>query len=268
LICGIEYFNATANVDVIILTRGGGSQEDLFCFNDEALARAVFKSRIPIVSAVGHEIDFTMADFVADLRAPTPSAAAEIVVPNKEELNSYLSSLQKRLELHTVNSLNTARQYLSRLVLQMKSLHPERIMMDYRQRYDFAAMQLGNSKLLLRQPRHSLELQKHRLAAIKDLKLGSKLHTGRLSLSNLETTLHKIAQVTLNDRKNNLKSLSRIMASISPQGVMQRGWTMATLNGRLVRRIVDLSPGDCLQIHFQDGKADTQVKELHPEPHS
>jgi len=99
LINGIGYFNQIMPVDLIIITRGGGSQEDLFCFNDEGLARAIHASKIPVISAVGHEIDFTISDFVADLRAPTPSAAAEIAVPNKEDLISYLASQEQRFYL-------------------------------------------------------------------------------------------------------------------------------------------------------------------------
>jgi len=103
LIDGLAYFNSRDDIDVIILARGGGSIEDLWAFNNENLAREIYKSRIPVISAVGHEVDFTIADFVADLRAPTPSAAAELVVPDKKELLQTLNNLQKTLYNHIIN---------------------------------------------------------------------------------------------------------------------------------------------------------------------
>jgi len=103
LIDGLAYFNSRDDIDVIILARGGGSIEDLWAFNNENLAREIYKSRIPVISAVGHEVDFTIADFVADLRAPTPSAAAELVVPDKKKLLQTLNNLQKTLYNHIIN---------------------------------------------------------------------------------------------------------------------------------------------------------------------
>ncbi len=120
---GIEYFNETKSVDVIIAGRGGGSIEDLWAFNEEITARAIFKSEIPIISAVGHEIDFTIADFVADMRAPTPSAAAELAVPSSEELYERLSVGKERMKNALIQSL---RQRTDRLNYAKKMLSAER----------------------------------------------------------------------------------------------------------------------------------------------
>ena len=115
IIDGIELLNSIEEVDVIIVGRGGGSYEDLFCFNDEALARAIFASEKPVVSAVGHEIDYTICDFVADLRAPTPSAAAELCVPELEVLRGTLQNMRERMNTVVFSQLSAAKQRIKLL---------------------------------------------------------------------------------------------------------------------------------------------------------
>lgn len=144
IISGIEYFNTQLPVDVMIIGRGGGSQEDLFCFNDEELAREVFKSKIPIISAVGHEIDFTIIDFVADLRAPTPSAAAELAVPNKEDLLSYLREIKRKLELNSAAIISKHRLKLQNLQSNLQPYHPKNMLLSYHQRLDEAEMKMNH----------------------------------------------------------------------------------------------------------------------------
>jgi exodeoxyribonuclease VII large subunit len=125
LISGVKYFNAQKSADIIILGRGGGSIEELWAFNDENLARAVYASEIPVISAVGHETDFTICDFVADLRAPTPSAAAELAVPDTGELKKQILNVEKRMELLLVNKIKNYRErinnYENRKVLKNPS---------------------------------------------------------------------------------------------------------------------------------------------------
>ena len=117
---GIEYFNRAGEVDVIIIGRGGGSYEDLACFNEENLARAIFASRIPVVSAVGHEVDFTIADFVADVRAPTPTAAAALVVPGRDELTRYIAGMRDALCQAMEKKLEKARYTFVSGVMEFK----------------------------------------------------------------------------------------------------------------------------------------------------
>ena len=132
VIAGIEAFNnMKEKVDVIIIARGGGSFEDLFGFNDENLARAIFKSEIPIVSAVGHETDFTICDFVSDLRAPTPSAAAELVYPSKIELLTSINSLNLRLNRAMSIMLDKKKQFLNNITAQRLQKTPQNIVQKY-----------------------------------------------------------------------------------------------------------------------------------------
>ena len=118
VVSGIEYFNETMSCDTLIVGRGGGSIEDLWAFNEEIVARAIFASKIPVISAVGHETDFTIADFVADLRAPTPSAAAEIAVPSQLELLSKISTMSGRMQNALVNSLKNKRLRVEKLSMR------------------------------------------------------------------------------------------------------------------------------------------------------
>ncbi len=132
VISGLRYFNRTNSVDVIIIARGGGSFEDLFGFNDESLAREIFASKIPVVSAVGHETDFTISDFVSDLRAPTPSAAAELVYPSEMEITSKLDTLNLRLKSSMSNILNRRKQYLESITKGRLEKTPQDMIARYR----------------------------------------------------------------------------------------------------------------------------------------
>ncbi len=127
LIAGIEFFGLSALVDVIIIGRGGGSAEDLWAFNDEGLARAIAMCPIPVISAVGHESDFTICDFVADQRAPTPSAAAELAVPDKRELMGQISSMGDRIQALTENRITQGKRYLNQLASSRVLRRPEQL---------------------------------------------------------------------------------------------------------------------------------------------
>jgi len=141
---GIEYFNISGEVDTLIVGRGGGSIEDLWAFNEEIVARAVYASQIPIISAVGHETDFTICDFVADLRAPTPSAAAELAVPDYKELVSKLITYRTRLLNSVLNLIKTKRALISRLSVST----PKRIIDEYRQKNDYLFTKMEKSVML------------------------------------------------------------------------------------------------------------------------
>jgi len=142
---GVEWFNRTELVDVIIVARGGGSMEDLWCFNDESLARTIYQSHIPLISAVGHETDFTICDFVSDLRAPTPSAAAELVMPDKSELIFAINARTDRLTRALLHSVAVRRNRLMMLSRSKALLSPLRRVESESQRLDLLSLKLTHS---------------------------------------------------------------------------------------------------------------------------
>lgn len=166
VVAGIEYFNKTNSVDTIIAGRGGGSIEDLWAFNEEIVARAIFASKIPIISAVGHETDFTIADFVADLRAPTPSAAAEIAVPSVLELSGTLNMYLSRLTNAQASRLKSLQLKLN----SMKLKTPQEIINDNSQRLDNLTRRLESSfKMILIEKRKILGEESGKLNALSPL---------------------------------------------------------------------------------------------------
>ena len=156
----LDEFNVLGNVEVIIVARGGGSLEDLWAFNEEPVARAIARSRIPVISAVGHEIDWTIADFAADLRAPTPSAAAELVVAKKTELTERVRSALRRITAHAGWRLQHLRQRRQNAAASYVFADPRRLLRPFQQRLDDLLQQLPRSL------RHRLALRRQRLAGV------------------------------------------------------------------------------------------------------
>lgn len=260
LIRGIRYFNAVMPVDLIILTRGGGSQEDLFCFNDEALARAIYASRIPIISAVGHEIDFSISDFVADLRAPTPSAAAEIAVPNKEDLQAYCKSLQQRLGLALQNSLGKKHTRLNETRHQLSGYHPQRLWQDYQQRFDMATMALLNIQHWIKEPQYRLQRAQQRLHSLQEGRIAAKLGELGHRLSRIQSSIQLEAELNLQKERKKLDLLAGVLEQQSPQIIMQKGWLLAMRDSHLLRSVHELATGEELQLHLHDGVATVVVE--------
>ncbi|MBQ9803921.1 MAG: exodeoxyribonuclease VII large subunit [Lentisphaeria bacterium] len=173
---GVRFFNRTGGADVIVVTRGGGSMEDLWCFNEEILAREIARSRIPVISAVGHEIDFTICDFVADLRVPTPSAAAELVIGRHDEITSRLQRSIKDMEYAVTNRLAASRARLERIAGSTVFHEPRRVL-DLRRQYldELETRLAGGAKLQLVNNSHRLE---RAMAALNTLNPQRQLERG------------------------------------------------------------------------------------------
>lgn len=198
IVNGIEYFNEKEAVDVIIVGRGGGSIEDLWPFNEELVARAIAASQIPIISAVGHETDFTISDFVADLRASTPSAAAELAVFDYHEWTKQLDQLKRRLMIQQKQYISSKRDELQYLVRQLKQLHPKRRLEDRRLYLDQLQEQL-NTKMqrILVQKRNRLDVLSEKLKGMSPLK---PLESGYALISVNGKKITSVQQVSKDDR--------------------------------------------------------------------
>jgi exodeoxyribonuclease VII large subunit len=214
IVQAIEQANRRKECDVLILARGGGSLEDLWCFNDERVARAIYHCKLPIVSAIGHEIDFTIADFVADLRAATPTAAAELITPDKEELFASLSYDEKQINRLMKQKLVQLQQQLIWSKKHLQQQHPKRKLTEQAQRLDFYEIHLARMiEKLLQDKKQFLVKFSAQLNALsplatlergfsittrardhkimhnaKDIKIGEKIHI-QLSKGNLECTV-------------------------------------------------------------------------------
>jgi len=262
IIQGIKYFNATNAVDFIIITRGGGSQEDLFCFNDEALARAIYNSSLPVISAVGHEIDFTLTDFVADLRAPTPSAAAELAVPDKKDLLNLLASLKKRLDLSAQNSYARKSTPLFTLQLELAKYHPERVWRNLQQRFDIAEMALQNALKQLPDKRLQFDLKAQAINQQLNSRIELCLTKSKAACNSAGQRLDDKIKHQFQFKTNSLNSLKEILEQLSPRRLQSKGWIIAFRDGKLVSSIKQVTPGEHLSLDFADGVAETTVNNV------
>lgn len=254
---------ASVRYDALLLTRGGGSLEDLWAFNDEVLARTIAASPVPIVSAVGHETDFTLADFAADLRAPTPSVAAELLVPDQRDLGARLRALQARVANLGRHRLRQDAQRADRAALRLNALRPQarlqllrRRETDARRRLEAAwRTQLEQRRARLRRieavlraadPRRRLAVLRARLAA--------------LSLRPQAGIARRLQQRTLH-----LRALARSLESVSPLATVARGYAILQReDGRIVRSVGDAAVGDKLDARVSDGRLRMRVEGSDP----
>lgn len=244
--------------DVIIVGRGGGSMEDLWCFNEEIVARALAESPVPTVSAVGHEIDFTIADFAADLRALTPSAAAELVVPDGAELRRQLQAQRRALTSHVQQGLRHARTIVEFHRRGPLTREPRRLLAQGAQQVDALADELRRTaEAGLRGQRDRLVALGHRLAAQRPAHVLAQRGQG---LAHLRTRLEAARARQLAAAQERFQRVAEVMRSLGPQAVLSRGYTMTLApNGQPLTRATQVRPGDRLTTRLADGTIESVV---------
>ncbi|MDN3389661.1 exodeoxyribonuclease VII large subunit [Pseudoalteromonas sp. APC 3691] len=258
LINQIELANARDEVDVLILGRGGGSLEDLWCFNHEQLARAIFKSELPIVSAVGHEIDTTISDYVADVRAATPSAAAELVSPNTQELHNKVTQLVNRLSNAFKHGIADKRALATQLQHRLNLCHPRNQLNQKSQRLDelSIALQQAMRNRLYQQERTLNNLTPRLMRQSPDKKLATANH----QLAQIQARLNQAIQHQLQQANNNLALQASRLDSVSPLNVLARGYSITkNEKNKVVKSVGDVKAGDTLITEFVDGVVHSQV---------
>ncbi|WOB24723.1 MULTISPECIES: exodeoxyribonuclease VII large subunit [Xanthomonas] len=254
----LQRADASGRYDVILITRGGGSLEDLWAFNDERLARAIAAAQTPVVSAVGHETDFSLSDFVADVRAPTPSVAAELLVPDQRELVARVRRARARIAQLQQHALGNAMQRADRLALRLRAHSPQARLQLLQRRQEEAGRQLrARMTQLLERLQARVQRGQTRLAA----------HNPQRNLVNLQQRLRALhpqaaMQRRLQHDQLRLRGLVRSLEAVSPLATVARGYAIVTrpADGSVVRSAADVAPGERLRAQLADGSLAVRVE--------
>lgn len=264
LVRGLTLIGRVPGVDVVIIGRGGGSIEDLWAFNDEALARAIAACPVPVISAVGHEVDFTIADFVADLRAPTPSAGAEMVVSRREELCAMIDRHQGRLAVAMRNAVERRRAAVHRLTsARGLATLPARVALRSRHVSEL-------THTLARSTRAALQARERQQTALRqrlDTRApGRRLQELLMAVSSATERLMAAAERTRHRHDAAFRALAGRLESLSPLGVLARGYALCwdDARGRLVRDASAMSPGERVRVTLSRGQLECSVERVEP----
>jgi exodeoxyribonuclease VII large subunit len=258
IVAALETAGRRAECDVLILARGGGSLEDLWAFNDERLARAIVASPIPVITGIGHEIDFTIADFAADVRAPTPSAAAELVVPDAEEWLNAIAQLGVRLRRGMRRRLEEHRERLGWLSGRASLASPMARLGAQAQRLD----ELEQS--LVRALRRRLQMHGERLRWLRgraaQVSPAARLGQQSLRLENLNQRLYRAGRQLISSRQERLRPLVRTLNAVSPLATLERGYAIVSIEGGdILRNAADAKPGTLIDARLAQGRIRAKV---------
>jgi exodeoxyribonuclease VII large subunit len=255
---GIDFFSRTGWADLVIVGRGGGSLEDLWTFNEEAVARAIAACSIPVVSAVGHETDVTIADFVADLRAPTPSAAAELVVPMREDLFERIAAARAK-------STQALRYRLAMLERRLRQQGIERALNVLHRRVGRGLQRIDEQEFRLRErirkgadarerARRTLETR------LKRFDMRPRLSTGRRRLETLTAASAQCIRMSLTRRRGQLDRLDAKLSQLSPLRILERGYAIVSNQSGIVKDSAAAPAGSQIHVRLAKGELDAAVK--------
>lgn len=263
----LQLANQRGEVDVLILARGGGSLEDLWAFNEEIVARAIASSKIPVISGVGHEVDVTIADFVADLRAATPTAAAEHAVPNAQDWLNTFQRLEEQLLLHSRRHVARHRQRLEWLEKSLHLQHPGQKLQRNAQRLDELEQRLTQAM------QHKLQYARQQ-CLVKHHILLQHQPSQRIAAHQKQVLFHRqrlvlAMQQTLKNLQQRQVSLIQTLQAVSPLATLERGYAIVQRQegGSVVKNADELQFGDCLDIRLANGHVLADVRQIVVDPH-
>lgn len=254
----IVHANQMGMLDLLIVGRGGGSIEDLWAFNEEIVARAIFESHLPVISAVGHETDFTIADFVADKRAPTPTAAGEFAVPDVREIGRRIDHLSGRLIQSVRNRLIREKERLKRIRGAYAFRYPGQLILQKRQEHDRLEESLNKAAVLLAHRRKErLDVAEHLLVKNKPSAMIERFRAGLLQQTQ---RLIRSAGHYRKTKRADYERLILQLNALSPLKIMARGYSLVYNDGEhLVRSVTEVAPGDAVTVRMHDGQIDCQI---------
>ncbi len=266
IVKNLERADAKEDIDTIIIGRGGGSFEDLFSFNEEAVVRALAKMRTPVISSVGHETDTTLTDLVADLRAPTPTAAAELAVPVLTEEILRLEEYEQRIVRSLQNKLQFSLEQLNRITNAVIFRQPERLYDGYLQNVDQLETQLVQQMAIyLKEKKQTFELLNQRMLSVP---VRSQLNEKHQAVEIKKQQLLQVMNTYLKEKDFRLKQSIQGLEHLSPLKILARGYAVVEKDTSLVRSIKEVEVGDKVNISIQDGQLEANIVAISEEKES